>query len=117
MFATLTLLSRISSPREIREFFERLPQFFPGKMKIHCPNDLKEAAIEKVKKKAPALRPKEMSFLDGIRLDFDDSWMLIRASGTEPAIRIMTESIRKIEGDTLLSEGVKLVEEILATDP
>jgi len=33
----------------------------------------------------------EISTIDGIRLTFDDSWALVRASGTEPLIRITVE--------------------------
>ncbi|HYB59109.1 MAG TPA: phosphoglucosamine mutase [Candidatus Acidoferrales bacterium] len=34
----------------------------------------------------------QMSTLDGVRLDFDDGWFLVRKSGTEPKIRITAEA-------------------------
>ncbi|MFA6489436.1 MAG: phosphoglucosamine mutase [Candidatus Micrarchaeia archaeon] len=34
----------------------------------------------------------KLSTVDGLRYDFDDGWMLIRASGTEPAIRLTCEA-------------------------
>ncbi|MFA4836243.1 MAG: hypothetical protein WC749_09270 [Dehalococcoidia bacterium] len=113
MFAALSLLSRITSPIEIRDFLKRLPRFFHGKQKVGCPNNLKEAAMDMVKEKASTFKPKELNFMDGIRLDFEDSWMLIRASGTEPAIRIMTEASEEARAEELLSKGVRLVEEIV----
>lgn len=113
MFASLTLLSQISSPVEIRDFIRSMPQFYPGKMKVHCPNEFKESAMEEVKKRSASLRPREVNFLDGIRLDFDDSWMLIRASGTEPAIRVMTESTSEPQTQMLVNEGIRLVEEVM----
>jgi phosphoglucosamine mutase len=33
-----------------------------------------------------------MSTLDGVRLDFDEGWFLVRKSGTEPKIRITAEA-------------------------
>ena len=115
MFAALTLLSHITSPGEIREFFKRFPRFSLGKKKVPCPNELKAATMERIKERASMLGPKETNFLDGIRLEFDDSWMLIRASGTEPAIRVMTEATQESRAEGLLADGVRLVEEVLTS--
>ena len=35
---------------------------------------------------------KRLNFVDGIRVDHDEGWVLIRASGTEPKIRITSEA-------------------------
>ncbi len=37
-------------------------------------------------------QPGDLSRIDGIRLDLDDRWVLARASGTEPLIRIYAEA-------------------------
>jgi len=34
----------------------------------------------------------EMTTIDGVRLDFEDGWILVRRSGTEPKIRITAEA-------------------------
>jgi phosphoglucosamine mutase len=34
----------------------------------------------------------EMTTIDGVRLDFEKGWILVRKSGTEPKIRITTEA-------------------------
>ena len=34
----------------------------------------------------------EMTTIDGVRLDFEDGWILVRKSGTEPKIRITAEA-------------------------
>jgi len=114
MVAPLTLLSSISSSAEIREFFRKFPQFSLGKEKVGCPNELKESAMELIAKRAPSLNPNEINPLDGVRLDFDDSWMLIRASGTEPIIRVMTEAASESETQKLVDEGIRLVEEVMS---
>ncbi len=109
MFAALTLLSEIESPHEIREFLSRFPRFHPGKKKVYCPNELKETAMEKIAAKAYQFNPKEINTLDGIRLDFADSWMLIRPSGTEPAIRVMAEAPGEARAQKLVNDGMKMV--------
>ena len=113
ILAALTLLSRITSTGEIREVLKRLPRFFSRRKKIGCPNELKEATMEAIKERAVIFGADEINLLDGVRLDFEDAWMLIRASGTEPVIRIITESAREARAEALLAEGVRLVEEVL----
>jgi len=113
MFAALTLLSRIISPGEIREFLRHLPRFFSRREKLRCPNKLKEATMAKITERAVIFGADEINLLDGIRLDFADAWMLIRASGTEPVIRIITESSEESRAGALLTEGVRVVEEAL----
>ncbi|MBI4267081.1 MAG: phosphoglucosamine mutase [Chloroflexi bacterium] len=39
-----------------------------------------------------ALEPLSVSKLDGIKLNFKDGWLLVRASGTEPKIRLTAEA-------------------------
>ncbi|MBT9159185.1 MAG: Phosphoglucosamine mutase [Dehalococcoidia bacterium] len=113
MFTALTLLSRITSPADIREFLRRLPRFFLRREKVRCPNELKEVTMEKIKETAVVFRADEINLLDGVRLDFEDAWMLIRASGTEPVIRIITESPRESRAQALLDEGIRLVHQAL----
>ncbi len=48
--------------------------------------------MAKVGQRAADFGAASVSTLDGVRMDFGDSWMLIRASGTEPVIRVLAES-------------------------
>lgn len=51
-----------------------------------------------------------MSELDGLRLDWPGRWLLIRASNTEPIVRIMSEAESGEEANRLCRE----VEGVLA---
>jgi len=113
MFAALTLLSRITDAGEVREFFKGLPQLICGKRKIPCPNSLKRMLMERLKEDSDLFGPSQLNSLDGLRFEFDDSWMLIRASGTEPAIRVIAESESRAQTEPLLSQGAKAVESIV----
>ena len=114
IFATLTLLSRITEASEIRDFFSRIPRLFFDKSKVACANQLKGAAMAKVEEKARLLGAREISSLDGVRLEFEDAWMLIRASGTEPAIRVIAESGSSARTREMLESGVEVVKSIAA---
>ncbi|RLT44042.1 MAG: phosphoglucomutase/phosphomannomutase family protein, partial [Chloroflexi bacterium] len=56
-----------------------------------------------------ALRMREVQSLDGVKyLMEDDSWLLIRASGTEPVLRVYAEARTEQDLAALLDYG-KLV--------
>ena len=113
LFATLTLLNRIKGINEIRDFFKDMPQLFSGQKKLPCPSNLKTPIMEKIQENADLLGTSQLNTLDGLRFEFDDSWMLIRASGTEPVIRLIAESNSEAETEALLKRGVQTVESVL----
>jgi phosphomannomutase len=113
IFASLFLLGQLSDAREIRQFFQGMPRVFFEKAKISCPNELKESIMARVKEKAHIFAPDEINTLDGLRLQFADSWMLIRPSGTEPVIRVISESMSQKKTDELMGKGKKLVQSLV----
>jgi phosphoglucosamine mutase len=55
--------------------------------------DHKAAVMERVRDRIEDDVPAEnVSTIDGVRVDLDDGWFLIRASGTQPLIRITAEA-------------------------
>jgi phosphomannomutase len=116
IFASLFLLSQLSDAGEIRQFFQAIPRLFFEKAKVSCPNELKESTMARVKEKAHVFAPDEINTVDGLRLKFADSWMLIRASGTEPVIRVISESTSQKQTDELIGKGKKLVQSLVEAD-
>lgn len=56
-------------------------------------------------------KPVRSTTLDGLKHEYaDDSWLMIRPSGTENVIRIMSESLEAERTDQLIRRGLKLVE-------
>jgi phosphoglucosamine mutase len=113
IFATLVLLSSIKEAGEIRQFFQKLPRLFFDKGKVACANKAKEAVMAQIKEKSQLFAASQVNDLDGLRFEFADSWMLIRASGTEPAIRVIAESTSESKTESLLKQGTKLVQELV----
>ena len=93
-----------------------------GRIDLHIPDDLKNKAIAK----ARALQAGDIGFdgmtilrqetLDGVKFYLDnpeaktkpnaaETWILLRASGTEPLMRIYTESTSKEAVNRLLDSG------------
>lgn len=62
-----------------------------------------------------ALEPLSCSNTDGIKLDFEDGWLLVRASGTEPKIRLTAEAKTEARARQLYDDGMKAVEDSVGT--
>ncbi|MBI2855195.1 MAG: phosphoglucosamine mutase [Chloroflexi bacterium] len=55
------------------------------------------------------LQPTSVSRIDGLRLAFDDAWLLVRPSGTEPKVRLTVEARTKERADALYEHVVRLI--------
>jgi phosphoglucosamine mutase len=60
-----------------------------------------------------AMKPLSVSKIDGIKLNFADGWLLIRASGTEPKIRLTAEAKSKARVQELYENGTRVVKECI----
>ena len=67
--------------------------------------------IPKLEERLMAMKPKLVSNIDGVRLDFEDGWLLIRASGTEPKIRVTAEAKSQARVRQLYDSGIRAIKE------
>jgi phosphoglucosamine mutase len=58
-----------------------------------------------------ALEPLSVSNTDGLKLDFNDGWLLVRPSGTEPKIRLTAEAKTEVRVRQLYDRGLGLVKD------
>jgi phosphoglucosamine mutase len=52
--------------------------------------------------------------LDGVRVDLADGWFLVRASGTQPIVRLTAEARTDERCETILARARTLVDDALA---
>jgi phosphoglucosamine mutase len=103
--AALTLLTSINDVSEIREFFNKIRPLYLGQRKITCANEKKDLLKQLVIEKPQAFGSGTINILDGLRMDFGSSWILVRPSGTEPVFRIIAESTSETETARLLDNA------------
>ncbi|ADJ13736.1 phosphoglucosamine mutase [Halalkalicoccus jeotgali] len=74
--------------------------------------DRKGAVMERVAAAVPEAYPDaDLLTIDGVRAGFSDGWFLLRASGTQPLIRVTAESRREERAEELREIALELVEE------
>jgi phosphomannomutase/phosphoglucomutase len=90
------LLCSIVSLKPLSVWLENLPKFFNAKTKIKVSESKKALLINSLINYLEKNRPSDcLEFIkvkNGIRLNFSNSWVIIRASGTEDYIRIFAEA-------------------------
>lgn len=73
----------------LSEQVAELPVYYTQKRKLACPNGLKDSVIEYLK---DAVTDANIDDTDGLKIIYDDGWVLVRPSGTEPIFRVYSES-------------------------
>ena len=82
------ILSR--TKKKFSELLGDLPSYQIVKDKVSCPNAIKEQVLEKIVGSLGGLR---VETIDGAKIWLsDNSWILIRPSGTEPIYRLFAEA-------------------------
>ena len=84
----VALLADTSQP--LSTLVDALPPFFMIKEKLQ-----EKDAPGLIKRLKDAYRGESLDLTDGIRINREDSWALVRPSGTEPLVRVMVESTSK----------------------
>ncbi len=90
---------------KISEYLSDLPEAVSTpEIRVDCPEDIKFKIPELAKE---AFSDFEISTIDGVRIEFDKGWGLVRASNTQPVLVQRFEA----ENEQLLTEYKKLVQE------
>ncbi|MBS7619573.1 phosphoglucosamine mutase [Candidatus Bathyarchaeota archaeon] len=112
MAMALILEAMAKEAEPASRLFGKLLRYRQMKAKVPCPEHLKSKVMEKLESSVEA---EHIEKIDGIKLWYqDDSWILIRPSGTEPAIRLYAEAKEEARVSKLLENGKKNIEEIIS---
>jgi phosphomannomutase len=90
-FVGMALLLDALAARElpVSALADELPRYAMHKAKVDLPLDKVPAAWDALQQHFAEATP---DCLDGLRLDWPDKWLLVRASNTEPVVRIFAEA-------------------------
>lgn len=94
--------------KPLSKWLEELPVYYNEKTKIEAKNENEKQKIIQnirayaVKNKLPVID------MDGVRINFPDSWVIVRASGTENYVRVFAEAKSAERAKELVEEYTKL---------
>ena len=95
----LSLLSGLEL--SVSELKKTYPEYFMSKGKIELEPSMEvDHLLNEIKKKYTYTKP---NTIDGIKIDFENSWVHLRKSNTEPIIRVYTEAPSQLEADNLMN--------------
>jgi len=75
------------------------PDYFMSKDKVKLNDNLDVESI--IKNIALSYSSEKTNIIDGLKIDFDDSWVQLRKSNTEPIIRVYSEAKSQEEAEKL----------------
>ena len=98
----------------IQEVYAITGEFWFERNDMHIDESLKQQIIKNCNnntyKEFGKYKVKHVEDLDGHKFFFDDNhWMMLRASGTEPVLRIYAEGVNKAEAFDILEETKKVL--------
>lgn len=102
----LTLLAK--SGKKVSELKKDYPEYAIAKTRIELTPDMDiDLLLAKVK---DHYKKEKITDIDGIKIDFPDSWVHMRKSNTEPIIRIYSEAPTKEIAEALGNDVKKLID-------
>ena len=102
------LAERGSSVQQLRESY---PAYFMSKNKIQLTEQINTDQILKAMEQKYA--HEQTTTIDGLKIDFSESWVHLRKSNTEPIIRIYTEAKSQKEADELAQRFIQEMQALI----
>jgi len=109
---SIYMMEIISKMDRISEVLKEMPVEFFQRIEIDIGDEVKFEAMDKIRKKAIETY-ENIDTTDGVRVEFPDSWVLIRASNTSPRIRVLMETMNEKRLKELRKEVTALLSDAL----
>ena len=100
-------LAALTAAEPLEDRLDRVPSYPIRRANLAV--DDRRAVIDRVEATVQA-RFDDVVTLDGVRVETGDGWVLIRASGTQPLVRVTAEARQPDRADALLADAREIVE-------
>jgi phosphoglucosamine mutase len=109
--AVLMLKALEEENKTLSQFISAVPEYVTKRENIVCKNEQKYKIVEKIGDALKIAFPGYLDFstVDGVRLALKDGWLLVRASGTEPLIRLTAEGESLAVANNITLKTTKLI--------
>jgi phosphomannomutase len=90
----------------MQDLFLSLPQYKMVKEKVSVEGMDADSVLEQLSER---YKTESVNLLDGLKIDFKDSWVHLRKSNTEPIVRIISEAPDELQARNL---AIKFMDEV-----
>ena len=97
--------------RNLSDLVKKLPTLHKAKSTIEISDKEKFEIIKRFTETLKSKLSNKIDTIDGIGIQLEDGWVLIRASNTSPLIRITTEAETSEKAETLLIKFSSLLKD------
>jgi phosphoglucosamine mutase len=101
--------------KSLSEFVADVPAYPVLRKNVRCRSEIKDAVVGRVERFLKRAFPdyRQISKVDGVRLSLEGGWVLVRASGTEPLIRLTVEGESLKTAETIMDKALAAVKKAL----
>lgn len=96
---------------KVSELRNSYPSYYMSKNKIQLTEDINvDDLLNKLEKHYAG---EEVTTIDGVKIDFENEWVHLRKSNTEPIIRVYTESTSQEKADELANKMISVAHSLI----
>jgi phosphomannomutase len=96
--------------KKVSELLNELPRYYIVKEKVYCPPESVHKVMHEVRHHYVTLKP---DLTDGVRVDWDSGWIHVRASTTEPMIRVIAENREQRSARQRADDAISVISQVI----
>jgi phosphomannomutase len=100
--------------KSVGELAGEIPSYRLIKTKLPCPAGAAEPVAQRTREAFESVSGARFNDADGLRIDLPDAWLCVRASNTEPIMRIFAEAPQQEQARQLVEKVREIADEVIA---